>query len=32
VAAAVEVTVHKPGAPIEAEFADVTVTVHRSRA
>jgi dihydroneopterin aldolase len=32
VAAAVEVTVHKPGAPIEADFADVAVTVHRSRA
>jgi 7,8-dihydroneopterin aldolase/epimerase/oxygenase len=32
VAAAVEVTVHKPGAPIEANFADVAVTVHRRRA
>jgi 7,8-dihydroneopterin aldolase/epimerase/oxygenase len=31
VAEAVEVTVHKPGAPIEADFADVAVTVHRSR-
>lgn len=30
-AAAVEVTVHKPGAPIEADFADVAVTVHRGR-
>lgn len=32
VAAAVEVTVHKPAAPIEADFADVAVMVHRSRA
>ncbi|QCU76848.1 dihydroneopterin aldolase [Citricoccus sp. SGAir0253] len=31
VAAAVDVTVHKPGAPIEADFADVAVTVSRSR-
>ncbi|MFC7401488.1 dihydroneopterin aldolase [Citricoccus sp. GCM10030269] len=31
VAAAVEVTVHKPHAPIEADFADVAVTVRRSR-
>lgn len=31
VAAAVEVTVHKPQAPIEADFADVAVSVHRSR-
>lgn len=28
---AVSVTVHKPQAPIEAEFADVAVTVHRDR-
>lgn len=26
-----EVTVHKPQAPIEATFADVSLTVHRSR-
>lgn len=26
-----EVTVHKPAAPIEAAFADVAVTIHRSR-
>jgi dihydroneopterin aldolase len=26
-----EVTVHKPHAPIDATFADVTVTIHRSR-
>ena len=26
-----EVTVHKPAAPIEATFADVTLTIHRSR-
>lgn len=32
VAAAVEVTVHKPHAPIEADFADVAVSVYRSRA
>ena len=32
VAAAVDVTVHKPAAPIEADFADVAVTVSRSRA
>lgn len=31
VAAAVEVTVHKPHAPIEADFADVAVSVYRSR-
>jgi dihydroneopterin aldolase len=31
VAAAVEVTVHKPGAPIKADFADVAVTVRRGR-
>ncbi|MET0235145.1 MAG: dihydroneopterin aldolase [Kibdelosporangium sp.] len=29
---AVEVTVHKPGAPIPLMFADVSVTVHRDRA
>jgi dihydropteroate synthase len=29
--AAAEVTVHKPAAPIPLEFADVTVTVRRSR-
>jgi 7,8-dihydroneopterin aldolase/epimerase/oxygenase len=28
---AVEVTVHKPGAPIPLDFADVAVTVRRSR-
>jgi dihydroneopterin aldolase len=28
---AVEVTVHKPSAPIPLTFADVAVTVHRSR-
>ncbi|MGD9622397.1 MAG: dihydroneopterin aldolase [Mycolicibacterium sp.] len=28
---AVEVTVHKPGAPIPLEFADVAVVVRRSR-
>jgi dihydroneopterin aldolase len=27
----VEVTVHKPGAPIEATFADVTLTISRTR-
>jgi 7,8-dihydroneopterin aldolase/epimerase/oxygenase len=27
----VEVTVHKPQAPISAPFDDVTVTIHRSR-
>lgn len=27
----VSVTVHKPQAPIEAEFADVAVTVHRAQ-
>jgi dihydroneopterin aldolase len=26
-----EVTVHKPNAPIEATFADVALTIHRSR-
>ncbi len=26
-----EVTVHKPEAPIEATFADVALTIHRSR-
>ncbi len=26
-----EVTVHKPNAPIEATFSDVTLTIHRSR-
>jgi dihydroneopterin aldolase len=26
-----EVTVHKPHAPIDATFEDVTVTIHRSR-
>ncbi|MGA8211212.1 MAG: dihydroneopterin aldolase [Nocardioidaceae bacterium] len=26
----VEVTVHKPDAPIEATFADVTLTIHRT--
>jgi len=26
-----EVTVHKPGAPIEATFSDVALTIHRSR-
>lgn len=29
--AAAEVTVHKPSAPIEATFADVAVTIKRSR-
>lgn len=29
---AVEVTVHKPGAPIPLTFADVAVTIHRVRA
>jgi dihydroneopterin aldolase len=28
---AVEATVHKPSAPIPLQFADVAVTVHRSR-
>ena len=28
---AVEVTVHKPSAPIPLDFADVAVTVHRAR-
>ena len=28
----VEVTVHKPDAPIAVPFADVSVTIHRSRA
>lgn len=28
---AVEVTVHKPAAPIPQDFADVAVTVHRTR-
>ncbi len=28
---AVEVTLHKPGAPIPLQFADVAVVVHRSR-
>lgn len=32
VVAAVEVTVHKPQAPIPSDFADVSVTVRRSRA
>ncbi|MCQ1946405.1 dihydroneopterin aldolase [Arthrobacter sp. zg-Y1116] len=32
VLAAVEVTVHKPKAPITVEFGDVAVTVHRERA
>lgn len=27
-----EVTVHKPDAPIEGTFSDVTLTIHRSRA
>ena len=27
----VEVTVHKPDAPIEAVFADVSLTIHRTR-
>jgi dihydroneopterin aldolase len=27
----VEVTVHKPDAPIEATFSDVALTIHRSR-
>lgn len=27
----VEVTVHKPGAPIDVPFADVRLTIHRSR-
>jgi dihydroneopterin aldolase len=27
----VEATVHKPSAPIPLQFADVAVTVHRSR-
>lgn len=26
-----EVTVHKPAAPIEVTFSDVTLTIHRSR-
>ena len=26
-----EVTVHKPDAPIDATFSDVTLTIHRSR-
>jgi dihydroneopterin aldolase len=29
--AAVDVTVHKPKAPIEVPFGDVTVSVHRER-
>jgi dihydroneopterin aldolase len=29
--AAVDVTVHKPKAPIEVEFGDVSVSVHRER-
>ncbi len=29
--AAVDLTVHKPKAPIAVEFADVSVTVHRER-
>lgn len=29
--AAVEVTIHKPHAPIEARFSDVSVTISRSR-
>ena len=32
VLAAVEVTVHKPKAPIAVEFGDVAVTIHRERA
>jgi dihydroneopterin aldolase len=28
---AVEVTIHKPGAPIPLDFADVAVTIRRSR-
>jgi len=28
---AVDITVHKPQAPIEVPFGDVAVTVHRSR-
>ena len=28
---AVEVTVHKPDAPIDATFADVSLTIHRTR-
>jgi 7,8-dihydroneopterin aldolase/epimerase/oxygenase len=31
-AAAVEVTLHKPQAPIPLEFADVAVVIHRTRA
>ena len=31
VVAAVEVTVHKPQAPIPHDFADAAVTVHRTR-
>jgi dihydroneopterin aldolase len=29
--AAAEVTVHKPHAPVSAEFDDITVTITRSR-
>jgi dihydroneopterin aldolase len=29
--AAVDITVHKPKAPIEVEFGDVSVSVHRDR-
>ena len=29
--AAVDITVHKPKAPIEVDFGDVSVSVHRSR-
>ena len=29
---AVELTVHKPKAPIEVTFGDVSVTIHRERA
>ncbi|MCC9174135.1 dihydroneopterin aldolase [Arthrobacter sp. zg-Y179] len=32
VLAAVEVTVHKPKAPITVQFGDVAVTIHRERA
>lgn len=30
--AAVEITVHKPEAPIEVPFGDVSITIHRERA
>ena len=29
--AAVDITVHKPKAPIEVDFGDVSVSVHRRR-